>query len=174
MSIQNNNFFALFDLPIDFLIDKNTLKNRFLALQKKYHPDNSQTNDAETNASLINHAYNILICDDRRAIYLLELANVDAQIGASIDDSVFLGEMMEVRMDLEDANTLTDVITLQTVVDEKLAYYCQAFYQAYQQKNWQIAVQNAQKLHFLSNLRNSIPVKQSSFNQSDDIDDLYV
>lgn len=175
MSIEQNHFFALFGLPADFLIDKTTLKNRFLQLQKQHHPDNNQMIDAEKNASLINQAYNTLLADDSRAIYILNLMGVEVDMSASIDDEAFLDDMMQIRMDLEDTENSDELLTLKQTVADKLTEFCQDFYHVYHQKNWQVAIQIAQKLKFLSNLQKSIVAKLTKLHQQDEADDdLYV
>ena len=73
--MSDNHFFALFGVPVSFRIDQAQLKNSLLELQKQHHPDRAtgEAHAVSQNASLINHAYNILSRDDSRAAYLLSL-----------------------------------------------------------------------------------------------------
>lgn len=73
------NAFAFFELQPSFLIDLEVLKNRYLLLSKKYHPDLNRTDSLKEKViwtqktAELNQAYRLLTDDFRRAKHLLEL-----------------------------------------------------------------------------------------------------
>lgn len=73
------NYFFLFNMPIQFSIDKKKLEKKFYLLQKKYHPDRLNMSKQKNikyfyvSSSIINKAYNILKDKFKRAKYLLKI-----------------------------------------------------------------------------------------------------
>lgn len=182
--LNDNTFFALFGLPALFDIDTKQLKTNFLQLQKKYHPDNFANQDpkarlnAEQNTALINHAFDVLSRYDSRAVYLLQLADIDFNAEKSIFNEPFLKQMMAYRMDLEDASFDQDreaISQITSQVDTLLSSAAQAFNDCYQAQDWQNAQRLAQELTFLANLHKDC-VNACVADGSDDNndDDLYV
>ena len=181
---MKNDFFTLFDLPASFDIDKSVLKERFLTLQKMHHPDNHAGNDnirqAEQNTALINHAYATLNRDDARAVYLLEQTGVAFNPDHSIADEPFLMQMMNFRIDLEDAIFDKDRERIQSIaqgVNQLQNATAQAFQTAFVGKDWSNAQTIAQKMKFLGNLYDDInhALSQTAINTDDSSDDdLYV
>ncbi len=78
------NYFELFNLTPNFLIDKNKLEQIYNKNINQYHPDKfisaSETEKvaALNKSEIINNAYNTLSNDLKRASYLLELAGIGA------------------------------------------------------------------------------------------------
>lgn len=70
------NYFAIFNLPTDFIIDKNLLEQKFLQLQQQFHPDQNNV-EAIDFSIILNNAYATLNDDFLRAQYLLLLKNID-------------------------------------------------------------------------------------------------
>ena len=179
MSLSDNHYFALFGLDVAFDIDKNKLKATLLELQKKHHPDASADNQcktaAEKNASLINHAYNILNRDDERALYLLSLNRQDVNLDNSISDLDFLDEMIELRMALDDSDNAHEIKTIEQSVLTMMTNFAHHFKIAYDDKAWKVATDNAQKLKFLGKLHDDILAKYTDIlNTQHNDDDLYV
>ncbi|MDO4700796.1 MAG: Fe-S protein assembly co-chaperone HscB [Moraxella sp.] len=181
--MKQNDFFALFGLPATFDIDKTVLKERFLALQKQHHPDNflgDEVKQAEQNTALINHAYTTLNRNDSRAVYLLEHMGVAFNSDKSIGDEPFLMQMMQFRMDLEDAILDKDHARIQAIaqsVSELNALTAKAFHQTFNDKQWDNAQTIAQKMKFLANLYDDInnALSQTALSgDTDNDDDLYV
>ena len=76
-----DNFFALFEQPVQFDLSQQALDQRLRLLQKRYHPDNiakSNTSDhlqqSGQASAVINQAYQTLSHPDSRAAYLLDMA----------------------------------------------------------------------------------------------------
>ncbi|MFA9486685.1 MULTISPECIES: Fe-S protein assembly co-chaperone HscB [unclassified Moraxella] len=171
--MDTNNFFVLFGLPISFDIDKNNLKQGLLSLQKQYHPD--QTGQDTKLASLINHAYDTLYHDDKRAAHLLSLSGIECNLNASINDWEFLDEMMEFRMALDDLQSSSEIQNLLDTINNQKVQYNTQFSQCYQAHDWQNAQNTAQKIQFLEKLATDVQHKLAqSLNTHTDDGDLYV
>ena len=185
---QFDNFFALFEQPVQFEVHQERLDQHLRLLQKQYHPDNVAKNLADTAqaqqhseqaSALINQAYQTLSAPDSRASYLLEIAGQAQNVEHSIADLDFLEDAMQMRMDLDDAITDKDRLVLQQLhpqIVERLTKQSDRFSNAYQSKDWQTAIDATQKLKFLVKLNADVTTgldEVASADQADD-DDLYV
>lgn len=185
---QFDNFFALFEQPVQFEIHQDRLDQHLRLLQKRYHPDNVAKNltdtaqaqkHSEQASALINQAYQTLSAPDSRASYLLEMAGQAQNLEHSIADLDFLEDAMEMRMDLDDAIGDKDRAILQQLhpqIVERLAKQSERFNDAYQNTDWQTAIDATQKLKFLVKLNADVTTgldEVATAEQSDD-DDLYV
>lgn len=185
---QFDNFFALFEQPVQFELHQDSLDQRLRLLQKRYHPDNVVNNltdgikakqHSEQASALINQAYQTLSAPDSRAAYLLDMAGHAQTLEQSIADLDFLEDAMEMRMDLDDAINDNSRVTLQQLhpqVVERLNIQSNRFNNAYQHQEWQTAIDATQKLKFLVKLDADITTgldDVASTEQLDD-DDLYV
>ena len=105
MSVLKNHF-ELFDLPVSFDIDTNTLAERYRELQRTVHPDkfasapNRERRLAMQKATQINEAFQILKKPLTRAAYLLQLHGIDTNQQNTTMDSEFLMTQMELREEL--------------------------------------------------------------------------
>lgn len=109
------NYFDLFEIPIQFVVDTAVLKKKYLLLNRKFHPDffTNQEQDAKQEAlektSLLNKAWQVF--QDP----LLTLHYALIQLGAIQEEntnpklpSTFLQEMMEIN-ELSMSEEVTDV-----------------------------------------------------------------
>ena len=185
---QFDNFFALFEQPVQFEVSQDSLDQHLRLLQKRYHPDNVAKNrddtaqakqQSEQTSALINQAYQTLSKPDSRAGYLLDMADQAQNIEHSIADLDFLEDAMEMRMDLDDAITGKNLSALQQLhpqITERLTKQSQRFSNAYQEQDWNTAIDATQKLKFLVKLNADVTTgldEIATDGQSDD-DDLYV
>ena len=183
-----DNFFALFEQPVQFELHQDSLDQRLRLLQKRYHPDNVINNltdsvkakqHSEQASALINQAYQTLSVSDSRAAYLLDMAGHAQTLEQSIADLDFLEDAMEMRMDLDDAINDKNRVALHQLhpqVVERLNIQSTRFNNAYQHQEWQTAIDATQKLKFLVKLNADITTgldDVASTEQLDD-DDLYV
>lgn len=185
---QFDNFFALFEQPVQFEVRQDSLDQHLRLLQKQYHPDNVAKNLADTAqaqqhseqaSALINQAYQTLSAPDSRASYLLEMAGQAQNLEHSIADLDFLEDAMQMRMDLDDAISDKDRLTLQQLhpqIVERLTKQSERFNTAYQNTDWQTAIDATQKLKFLVKLNADVTtgLDEVSTDQHSDDDDLYV
>ncbi|MEN6670746.1 Fe-S protein assembly co-chaperone HscB [Psychrobacter sp. B38] len=185
---QFDNFFALFEQPVQFEVNQHSLDQHLRLLQKRYHPDNVAKNltdtaqahqHSEQASALINQAYQTLSFPDSRASYLLDMAGQAQNLENSIADLDFLEDAMEMRMTLDDAIEEKDRPTLQQLhpqIVERLTTQSDRFNGAYQNKEWQSAIDATQKLKFLVKLNADVTTgldEVATADQSDD-DDLYM
>ena len=104
----NENYFQLFEIEKSLFIDLNVLEEKYLELQKEFHPDkyvNASEQEKRLSiqiTSYINVAYNTLKNDYLKSIYLLKIEGykLDDQ-NNTISDSVFLMHQMELREEFE-------------------------------------------------------------------------
>lgn len=185
---QFDNFFALFEQPVQFEVRQDSLDQHLRLLQKQYHPDNVAKNLADTAqaqqhseqaSALINQAYQTLSAPDSRASYLLEMAGQAQNLEHSIADLDFLEDAMQMRIDLDDAISDKDRLTLQQLhpqIVERLTKQSERFNTAYQNTDWQTAIDATQKLKFLVKLNADVTtgLDEVSTDQHSDDDDLYV
>ena len=185
---QFDNFFALFEQPVQFEVNQESLDQHLRLLQKRYHPDNVAKNlkntlqaqqQSEQASALINQAYQVLSAPDSRASYLLDMADQAQNIEHSIADLDFLEDAMQMRMDFDDAIEGKDRATLQQLhpqITERLAKQSKRFNDAYQNQDWQTAIDATQKLKFLVKLNADVTtgIDELVTSEHSDDDDLYV
>lgn len=188
LEAQFNNFFALFEQPVQFTLVQKELDQRLRDLQKRYHPDNIAKNginedkalqQSEQASALINQAYQTLSNPDSRAAYLLDMADQAQTLEHSIADLDFLDDAMNLRIDLDEAIDAKDSAALQLLhpqITERLQVQADQFISAYDSQNWKLAIDATQKLKFLVKLNADITIALDDVVntvQADD-DDLYV
>ena len=100
----DQNYFELFELPQDYLLDLTQLSTRYRDLQRTLHPDrHANTNEREQllavqYSATVNDAYNTLKDPVRRALYMLDLHDADLDIeNTTLHDPQFLMQQMELR-----------------------------------------------------------------------------
>ena len=185
---QFDNFFALFEQPVQFEVSQDSLDQHLRLLQKRYHPDNVVKNVSDTAqaqkqseqaSALINQAYQTLSKPDSRASYLLDMADQAQNLDHSIADLDFLEDAMQMRIDLDEAIEDKDRANLQQLhpqITGRLAKQSERFSTAYQNQDWQTAIDATQKLKFLVKLNADVTIgldNLATAEHSDD-DDLYV
>ena len=113
------NYFQLFDLPVQFALDQAHLGARYRHLQGELHPDRyARASDHEQRvavqySALVNEAYATLRKPLSRALYLLALAGMSQEdISGQQIDGGFLIEQMDLREKLEAMNGLVDPDTV--------------------------------------------------------------
>ncbi len=110
----SSNYFALFDMPVSFDIDRKILTERYRTLQRTVHPDRfanaagSERLLSVQMAARINEGFQTLKDPLARGRYLLELRGVELNDLDTAFDGVFLMEQMELRERLADVKDSTD------------------------------------------------------------------
>lgn len=188
---QFDNFFALFEQPVQFAVNQERLDQQLRLLQKRYHPDNlvadsenvadsaQAKQQSEQASALINQAYQTLRDPDSRASYLLNIAGQAQNLEHSIADLDFLEDAMQMRMDLDDAIEGKELAVLKQLnpqITVRLNKQSERFDSAYQSQDWQTAIDATQKLKFLVKLDADVTTgldEVASAEHLDD-DDLYV
>ncbi|RLJ15777.1 Fe-S protein assembly co-chaperone HscB [bacterium endosymbiont of Escarpia laminata] len=111
----SKNYFELFGLPVGFIVDADSLSDRYRDLQRVIHPDRyANASEQERllslqGASRINEAFATLKDPIARATYLLTMHGIemDAQ-KETTSDMAFLMEQMELREELEGVRNQDD------------------------------------------------------------------
>lgn len=108
---MNNNPFQLFDITAEYRIDENVVNDKYLALQKQFHPDNfaARTAKEQLMATQISAnvvaAHKTLLDPIARASVLLNLNGFDFELSHYIShDKMLLIEQMELREQLDTAS----------------------------------------------------------------------
>ena len=188
---QFDNFFALFEQPVQFAVNQERLDQQLRLLQKRYHPDNlvADTKNAADSAqakqqseqasALINQAYQTLRDPDSRASYLLDIAGQAQNLEHSIADLDFLEDAMQMRMDLDDAIEGKELAVLKQLnpqITVRLNKQSERFDSAYQSQDWQTAIDATQKLKFLVKLDADVTTGLDEVASAEHLndDDLYV
>ena len=99
----SSSYFALFDLPVSFDVDRKMLTERYRTLQRTVHPDRyADAADSERRLSVqmaarINEGYQTLKDPLARARYILEISGVALDDLDTAFENEFLMEQMELR-----------------------------------------------------------------------------
>lgn len=167
------NYFELFNLPVTLSIDLDELKSTTLKLQQKYHPDRAENKEqALIQSSEINHAYKILSHVDSRAAYLLSLKNQDEGLDQSIHDLFFLQDALEVREDLENATTESQLTSVKNQVTQAIESLTVDFQNSYEHSDWDNAKDYVRKLQFFQRVLNDVDkAEEKLFDDQFDQDD---
>ena len=125
-----SHYFNIFHLPTTYEVDTRLLKERYLELQRKFHPDRYASASkyeqriAVQSASSVNSAFEVLLSPVKRAQYLLELAGKEQHNDAeTISDTDFLMAQMDLRQQIaeirhgEDPLANLDLLEQQVKVD---------------------------------------------------------
>lgn len=151
------DYFSRFHLPQSLDIDLTTLKAEFLKQQQLYHPDKAQNKEAALiQSSEINHAYKTLLTVDSRAGYLLTLKKQDDGLDQSIHDFEFLTSALEIREQLDEANTVEQLKSLRLEISQWMDSLANEFTLEYQAEDWPEAKDTVRKLKFFQRILNDI------------------
>ncbi|TNG96307.1 Fe-S protein assembly co-chaperone HscB [Pasteurellaceae bacterium USgator11] len=156
------NPFELFNLAVEFNLDTALLSQRYLSLQKAYHPDNFASSSSTEQlkavqyAAEINDAYQVLKNPIRRAEAILQL-NWTQPLNPeeTVKDSEFLLQQLMLREDLEAAACSCDEDELATLRDKAEALrrqQLQAIETAIRQSGWAELKQQIDRLKFIEKL----------------------
>jgi len=158
---SSDNYFELFQLPVQYPLDTAQLSERYRELQRIVHPDRfvgasaQESRLAQQKSTLINDAYHVLRDDLRRAQHLLQLKGVDYQ-QHKLSDSMFLMEQMELREELELISASKDLDRLSSLFAraQGLQRQCKTQLAAHllEFSNMQAASDEVIKLQFLNKL----------------------
>lgn len=104
------NYFELFEIPVSLRVDKDLLAKKYVALQKKYHPDfytqesEYEKEEALEKSSLINKALKTLRNPDETIKYVLQLKGLLQEEEKYQLPPDFLMEVMELNEDLDSSS----------------------------------------------------------------------
>lgn len=175
------NYFELFGLKPAFDLDLTQLATQYRNLQRQYHPDQlqhaaqlvtSQMPDASAvNSAMVNDAYETLRIAAKRAAYMLTLKGQAIQLEQSIGDIDFLQNALEVREQLDDADTAEILEGLRTEIIQWLDALSNEFKIDYNDEDWPEARDTCRKLAFMQRILNDIDKAEDQFDDLDDFDE---
>lgn len=162
------NYFQLFGLPVGCEVDPKQLKQKYLELQRQYHPDNFAAESEATQrqavqqVSYLNQAYDTLKSPLKRAVYLLHTAGHDYDPDTQIhDDTEFLMQQMELREELSEISIDSEELDqLRAKASTSFEKHKNQFADSYGNKKWQEAGAEINKMMFLSKLLTEIDEKE--------------
>lgn len=155
------NHFELFNLPTTLDIDLAHLKAQYLQLQQQHHPDKaSDKEQALIRSSDINQAYKVLSQVDSRAAYLLSLVKQDYHLDQSIADFEFLQSALEIREQLDEAQTPDQLESLKREVQHWIDGLVREFKIDYHEQDWSEARDTVRKLRFFQRVQHDIDKAQ--------------
>jgi molecular chaperone HscB len=165
--ILSCNFFELFKLPVSYDVDLNQIRQRYMALQKKVHPDNfANGSDLEKRmsmqrTSMINEAQTTLKDPVLRAIYLLKLKGIDFSLqNETTMDAIFLMQQLEMRESLENIKNESEPLDALDLMAKELKTSSQSmmdsFALAFDENKLDEAREWIRKLQFMQKAKNEI------------------
>lgn len=157
------NPFDIFNLPINFELNKQLLSERYLKLQKQLHPDNFVTAEpfkqrlAIEQSADINEAFATLNNPVSRAeaIITLHTGQIPSIEEKSITDVTFLMQQLEWREKLEEIETTNDEAALSDFAKQVKAQthlILTALSTHLKSEQWQQAALLCDKLRFMQKL----------------------
>jgi len=163
----SNNYFELFELPIQFDVSQDHLDTRFRSLQRHLHPDKfASSSDAERRwsmqaASFVNEAYQCLSTPIKRASYLLSLNGISLDEETDTQMSpMFLMEQMELREAISDAPDASDPYAaldkISVQLNEGRGSSADGFSQAAKDEDWPQARTVVRQWQFLEKLMTEV------------------
>jgi molecular chaperone HscB len=122
------NFFSVFNIKDQYIIDKSNLEKQYKDLQKIVHPDkyahesDDILKEAQECSSFVSNAYQTLKDDYYRANYLLKLKGMKGieEGEKSERNQEFLEELMEVQEKIEESEGKEQLFILRDEVLEKI------------------------------------------------------
>ena len=167
LNILSATYFEIFDVPVSFDCDINTIQQRYRELQKAVHPDKFvNASDQEKRISMqhtsqINEAFNTLKNPVERALYLLKLKGLDINFdNETTMDAGFLMEQLELRESLasvgNDTESLDRLDAMSADVKEKLSLLMEEFSVLYESDEKEQAREKIRKMQFLQKAKKEI------------------
>lgn len=158
----SSNYFEIFNLATTYKVDGQLLEERYLQLQRQFHPDRYASRSAQEqrvavqSAAAVNQAYTTLRTPIKRAQYLLELVDAKPQDSNTISDSDFLYEQMALRESIAELREATDpMISLKALeegIDANLDLLQGEFADRYDRGDMTGAADTLAKMQFYSKL----------------------
>jgi molecular chaperone HscB len=177
-----SDYFQLFDLAPGFELDDMALQSRYRELQRQFHPDRVAGESAETQraavekAADINTAFATLRDPVLRARYLLlrvgRSVNMESE---TVSDTDFLMAQMELREQLDEADSLPLLLGLREEAEEWLESLGREFALDYADSDWAEATDTVRKMQFMSRFIEEVSDKEARLEdaeyENDDLDD---
>ena len=158
-----DNYFALFALPLTYQLNQTDLADRYRRLQAEVHPDKhaagsaAQKRLAMQQATQVNSAYQTLKHPVKRALYLIAQHGINLEEEASVSMTPeFLFAQMDLRERLENLPKQADPIAaleqFLAEIEQQSKALQHALQDTFKEKNWTDTEQLIRKLQFFNKL----------------------
>lgn len=148
------DYFQIFGLERVYDIRVDNLEGKYKDWQKKLHPDLVHSKSekekafaAEQSARVID-AFHTLSKPLSRALYLLQLEGVHVDEEKTVEDPDLLAEMMEIREEVEEANSSEALNQIQAKIQRKLEACSNSFLEAFKKRDFEDAVTSTQRMRY--------------------------
>ena len=145
------NFFEIFGLAPNFIVDKNSIEKKYLELQIQHHPDNNQDVYIQIVVEL-NQAYKTLLDDLLRAEYLLALYQMKITDYEVKTNQVILLQALEDREQLEELSEADDMHKFLNAKNREQVELNASLQQCFADNDLVLAQQNTIRLKYLVKL----------------------
>ncbi|KAJ3223188.1 hypothetical protein HK099_001439 [Clydaea vesicula] len=171
---KNLNYFELLNANdktgfVNFDLNLIKLKKNFLFCQKLLHPDvfSQRSEDekklSEEQSSVYNKAYQVLKNPLYRAEYLLQLKNININESELQNNVTFLNKIMEIREEVEDCKSVSELESLQKENDERYELTVKRLAKEFKDLNFEQAKHSTMELKYWAMIRNAINEKFNEF-----------
>lgn len=159
----SSDYFELFNLPKQFAVDEQKLRQRYMELQRVTHPDNfAASTESERRWSVqaaahVNSAHETLSRPLTRAGYLLKLNNIDLDVETDTQMAPdFLMTQMELRESIEEIPSANDpyqaVDKVRKLIRGEISSVTQAFDAGFSAADYTESRNKAREWQFLDKL----------------------
>ncbi len=122
------NYFELFEIPVSFKVNKDTIQKKYFELSRKYHPDYfvngtvDEQNEALQASAMLNKAYKVFSREGDTIKYTLILKGLLEEEEKYTLNPSFLMEMMEINEQWAEAKMSADEVqqkVLRSIIEKK-------------------------------------------------------
>jgi molecular chaperone HscB len=169
--------FRIFSLPYKFQIDEDALRATYRSIMKDLHPDMQHQNRDDSvqnhledavgateamDPSVVTDAYYMLRRPHIRAIHLLEILGYPLKEEANEVQEEFLMEIMELRHEIEAADTDVELKPLFDANLQRIAETCRVLHSALEAQNVDAAWKLAGELQYWNRIDETLREKMDS------------
>ncbi|TPX38137.1 hypothetical protein SmJEL517_g00379 [Synchytrium microbalum] len=160
--VRDQSYFETFGLKEGFEVPLRDMHSTFIKLQRKVHPDgvvgrsDTERSFADAQSSQLNKAYEVLRDPLTRALYMLNLHGIQISESESLTNPDLLAAVMDIREDLESAETDDEVLKVKAVNDKKRIRAEFGLQDAFDKGDYQKARDLTVELQFWDNIGKAI------------------
>jgi len=166
---QKLNHFEKFSLNPDFNLSEEILEDKYLQLQKQFHPDNlvNQSKTSQEHAALdsitINEAYKILKNPVSRAVYLLKLKgiNIDDDNCEVKPDQETLMLILELKEKLFGSDDVKEAAEIKDYATSEIKKIINEVAEIFQKQDYKNAAQKLIRVKYLDKILQDLRLKQN-------------
>ncbi|KAI5695018.1 hypothetical protein M8J75_009597 [Diaphorina citri] len=162
-----NNYYNVFDMKMQYLINNADLSKKFKHLQSQLHPDKFSNKNqeeqaiSETYSSYLNKAYSILQNPLKRGLYLLSLQNISIEEDSKGTDQKLLMEILMLNEELDEASSEEDLENLQKSIRATIEELTKKVNVSFEQKDYNEAKELLIRMKYFTTLDTKIREKKN-------------